>query len=92
MGTNDPKKHALGPEQPPSVGRMVHYMSFGTPGGEYKSEERSAIITVVHDADEGHVGLAILNPTGIFFNTSVNYCPSGTPGTWRYPAFVPKKS
>jgi len=29
----------------PSVGRVVHYHSFGTPGGEYKPKARAAIIT-----------------------------------------------
>ena len=34
-------------EQKPSVGRIVHYVSYGTPNGEYKSEHRAAIITLV---------------------------------------------
>lgn len=31
----------------PSVGRIVHYVSFGTPGGEYTSQCRAAVITEV---------------------------------------------
>lgn len=31
----------------PAVGRVVHYVSYGTPGGEYKSECRAATITEV---------------------------------------------
>jgi len=31
----------------PTVGRTVHYQSYGTPGGEYKAEPRAAIITQV---------------------------------------------
>lgn len=34
-------------EQKPSVGRMVHYVSYGTPGGEYQSVCRSATIAEV---------------------------------------------
>lgn len=34
-------------EQRPSVGRMVHYVSYGTPGGEYASQCRAATITEV---------------------------------------------
>lgn len=34
----------------PTVGRTVHYLSYGTPGGEYKSETRAAIITQVYNA------------------------------------------
>jgi hypothetical protein len=33
--------------QQPSVGRIVHYVSYGTPGGEYRSECRAATITSV---------------------------------------------
>jgi len=31
----------------PSVGRIVHYVSYGTPGGEYTSQCRAATITEV---------------------------------------------
>jgi hypothetical protein len=33
--------------QAPSIGRVVHYHSYGTPGGEYLPEPRAAIITEV---------------------------------------------
>ena len=58
-------------DQKPSVGRIVHYVSHGTPGGEYKSECRAAIITETDTSDT--VGLAVLNPTGAFFNRTVPY-------------------
>jgi hypothetical protein len=59
----------------PSVGRIVHYVSYGTPGGEYKSECRAAIVTEVPTgvASPQAVGLCVLNPTGQFFNRSVPY-------------------
>lgn len=62
--------------QQPAVGRIVHYVSYGTPGGEYKSECRAAIITAVDRYQEpkpddevfvGHIDLCVLNPTGMFF-------------------------
>jgi hypothetical protein len=31
----------------PSIGRVVHYTSYGTPGGEYSSQCRAAIVTEV---------------------------------------------
>lgn len=46
----------------PTIGRIVHYHSYGTPNGEYKSEPRAAIITGV--VDEEIVHLCVLNPTG----------------------------
>lgn len=35
----------------PSVGRIVHYVSYGTPGGEYTSQCRAAIVSAVHWSD-----------------------------------------
>lgn len=67
----------------PAVGDVVHYVSFGTPGGEYASQCRAAIITEVvplqgeeaaqaevecwDDDFRCRVGLAVMNPTGTFF-------------------------
>lgn len=45
----------------PSVGRVVHYVSYGTPGGEYTSECRAAIVTAV---DDGVTTLLDLDVTG----------------------------
>jgi hypothetical protein len=69
----------------PTVGRIVHYVSYGTPGGEYKSECRAAIITWVHpdtvEAADQLVSLCVLNPSGMFFNETVAYHDgAGEPG------------
>jgi hypothetical protein len=73
----------------PSVGRVVHYHSYGTPGGEYLPEARAAIITAVAAAElEGatdQVSLAILNPTGMFFNVDVPFSETPAPGHWSWP-------
>lgn len=102
--------------QTPSVGRIVHYVSYGTPGGEYTSQCRPAIITEVplplinesaatpelrteHEEllARGRVGLAVLNPSGVFFNEADHDEPSdheagndGTAagGTWHWPERV----
>ncbi len=71
------------PTKKPSIGRIVHYQSFGTPGGEYASQPRAAIITAVH-TDEC-VNLCILNPTGVFFASSVLHADEPTPGRWNWP-------
>ena len=72
--------------QMPSVGRVVHYQSFGTPGGEYLPEPRAAIITEVQSEDL--VGLAVLNPTGFFFNRDVKFSEEPKPGHWNWPPRV----
>ena len=89
----------------PSVGRIVHYVSYGTPGGEYSRECRAAVVTEVPDGveDPRTIGLAVLNPTGMFFNRT-NARDDGKPdyaggtnlcggldyagGTWHWPARV----
>ncbi len=93
----------------PSVGRIVHYVSYGTPGGEYTSQCRAAIITGVpegalpladpeqteeRDSDAVVVDLAVINPTGMFFNRCGQRepeDPSDLPhlgGTWHWPERV----
>ncbi len=53
----------------PSVGGIVHYVSYGTPGGEYSRECRAAIVTETGVNDI--VGLFVANPTGLFLNRGV---------------------
>ncbi|MBJ7479235.1 hypothetical protein [Rhodococcus sp. (in: high G+C Gram-positive bacteria)] len=75
----------------PSVGDVVHYQSYGTPGGEYLPEPRAAIITAVYDGLEDnphgrpYVGLCVLNPTGQFFNPNVPFAKEPTAGHWNWP-------
>ena len=75
--------------QTPSIGRIVHYHSYGTPGGEYLPEPRAAVVTAVKLAEvEGglhQASLCILNPTGMFFAQDVYYHPDPTPGCWTWP-------
>lgn len=71
----------------PSVGRVVHYRSYGTPNGEYKPECRAAVITEVDEDPPtdapAWVGLAVLNPEGIFLKRDVPHGTTG--GTWHWP-------
>lgn len=87
-------------EQVPSVGRVVHYVAYGTPNGEYLPEHRAAIITEVYanptQQDPDHlstdVGLCVLNPTGQFFNRRVPLDITGKAGgSWHWPEYVPAK-
>lgn len=71
----------------PTIGRVVHYQSYGTPGGEYLPEPRAAIITSVRENPD-FVDLAVLNPTGMFFNQSVERAEEPTPGHWNWPPRV----
>lgn len=73
-------------KQTPTVGRIVHYQAYGTPGGEYASVPRAAVVTQVGEG--GAVGLAILNPTGMFFNPSVPFSEEPRPGFWGWPPRV----
>lgn len=73
----------------PSVGRIVHYVSYGTPGGEYPSVCRAAIITEAPQGGSELTALAVLNPEGVFFN---RYTPQSEDehrgGTWHWPERV----
>ena len=85
----------------PSVGRIVHYVSYGTPGGEYGSECRAAVVTEVGEvfvpegqahsplAERTPVSLAVLNPEGMFFNRGVMQDEGAQRGgTWHWPERV----
>jgi hypothetical protein len=84
-------------DQVPSVGRVVHYKSYGTPGGEFEPACRAAIVTEVPDrvpdgydstnANDGTVvSLCVLNPSGMFFDQYLSYDEAGTSGgTWHWP-------
>lgn len=85
--------------QQPSVGRMVHYLSHGTPVREdgsqaYGAECRAAIVTAVGDpagdAGGGIVDLCVLNPTGLFFDQGVSHVDvaHGVGGSWHWPERV----
>lgn len=67
----------------PTIGRIVHYASHGTPGGEYTSQCRAAIVTEVSDTDA--VALAVFNPTGMFFNQCLHDESEKSGGTWHWP-------
>lgn len=71
--------------QQPTIGRIVHYQAYGTPGGEFKSVPRAAIITDVHSDDE--IGVCVLNPQGLFFNR-VKLTEEPTPGCANWPPRV----
>jgi hypothetical protein len=76
-----------GPQVKPTVGRIVHYQAYGTPGGEFKSQPRAAIVAETHeDAGDGECTVVVLNPSGLFFNR-VKHAPNDvpTPGHWNWP-------
>jgi hypothetical protein len=82
--------------QHPSVGRVVHYVSYGTPGGEYTSQCRAAMVTAVdgpavdpvtlQPTESTIVDLCVFTPTGQFFNqgcVQMEHARDG--GTWHWP-------
>jgi hypothetical protein len=84
----------------PTIGRIVHYVSYGSPirddGSQaYHSECRAAIITEVDVLDGITVGLCVLNPTGQFYRSleaggcdylGTNAHPNvERGGTWHWP-------
>lgn len=71
----------------PSVGRIVHYVSYGHPGVEFSKTCRAAVVTGTGELlpypthgdgiddlgpdDAQLADLCVLNPTGLFFNQGV---------------------
>lgn len=79
----------------PTVGRVVHYISHGTPvradGTQaFTPEHRAAIVTEVDAGDPRRVGLAVLNPGGLFFHPlaaggSEQDESASVGGSWHWP-------
>jgi hypothetical protein len=69
-----------------TVGRMVHYVAYGTPKGEFpQNVHRAAVVTEVEDAVSGVVSLCVLNPTGVFFNSHLLFDEvNKAAGTWHW--------
>lgn len=81
--------------QKPTVGRTVHYKSYGSPidkdgNQKFKSVPRAAIITEVYSDESGEtsmtIALCVLNPEGVYFNKNVEY--GDLPGQWSWPPRV----
>lgn len=70
----------------PTVGRMVHYMRYGSPGGEHKPEVSPAVITKVLDEATGKCSLFVMNPNGCYFNET-EYSEEYAPGRWSWMPF-----
>lgn len=73
----------------PSIGATVHYRSYGTPGGEYAPQCRAAVITEIAEGSD-LAGLAVLNPSGMFFHSlTAGGCAHDEGqvygGTWHWP-------
>jgi hypothetical protein len=67
----------------PTVGRIVHYVSYGTPSGEFQSECRAAVVAATDGTYEAD--LVVLNPTGLFFNRCMADFTENQGGTWHWP-------
>lgn len=73
--------------QKPSIGRVVHYQRFGSPGGEHKPEPSPAIITKIIDESTQRCQLFVMNPNGLYFNETP-YSEEPKPGHWNWPPRV----
>jgi hypothetical protein len=73
------------------VGRIVHYVAYGTPNGEFPAgAHRAAIITALENFGIGEflehpqVDLCVMNPDGLFFDKFVPYDDTYKSGTWHW--------
>lgn len=78
----------------PTVGRIVHYVAHGTPVREdgtqaFPSVCRAAVVTEV-DGPISTASLAVMNPTGLFFQTGcIQDEVDHAGGTWHWPEREP---
>ncbi|WP_280420645.1 hypothetical protein [Nocardia carnea] len=79
----------------PSVGRIVHFQTYGTPGGEHQPETLAAIVTKVKNCDPElgkpdcpHATLHVFYPNGTSDKADVPYSEDPKPGHWSWPPRV----
>lgn len=70
--------------QKPSIGRRVHYQTYGTPGGEHVPEPTAADITYVHGSNQ-RVDLFVIYRNGTSHKSDVPFAEKPTPGHWNWP-------
>lgn len=76
---------------PPRIGQIVHYRSHGSGDGKYAPECRAAIVAGVAATGPSVVlQLAIINPTGFFFNESLQDETQTEGGTWHWECPAPR--
>jgi hypothetical protein len=91
-------------ERPLRINTLVHYVSYGTPRGEYTSQCRSALVPGVPvgalptlDGERGEqwdsaavvADLFVMNPTGVFLNRCPESPDDHRGGTWHRSDFCP---
>lgn len=85
-------------QQPPSIGRIVHYTNLGDADGKYPPSTQAALITAVHEAPAGTpvesapsgliVDLHIFYRTGQFDMQAVPFSETPKRGHWNWPPRV----
>lgn len=68
----------------PTIGRIVLYQRYGTPGGEHKAEPSPAIITNIINEETQECQLFVMNPNGVYFNPTP-FSETPKPGCWSWP-------
>ncbi|MEV2222704.1 hypothetical protein AB0E01_22830 [Nocardia vinacea] len=67
----------------PTIGRMVHYQTLGTRGGEYLPAPTAAIVTGVEPGNAAD--LFVIYPNGTSHKQMVPWSDEPTPGHWNWP-------
>lgn len=74
--------------QKPAIGRIVHYVARGSLDGKFPPTCRGAIITEVAGKQPASAqvlaSLAVVNPTGLFFDQDLMHSTAGQPGSWHW--------
>lgn len=79
----------------PTIGRTVHFRTYGTPGGEHPPQTIAAIITGVHLVQRDdettstyEVDLFAMYPNGTSHKSGIRFAEEPTPGCWSWPPQV----
>lgn len=74
----------------PSIGRIVHYQRWGSPGSPHASEPSPAVIVNVLNEETQECQIFVMNPNGLYFNPTP-YSETPKQGHWNWPPRVEEK-
>lgn len=70
----------------PTIGRIVHFQTYGSAGGAHPSEPMAAIVTGTYANDD--VNLFVIYENGTSHKHGIPFAAEPTPGHWNWPPRV----
>jgi hypothetical protein len=72
----------------PTIGRSVHFQSYGQPNDDREMVTRAALVVAI-DPDNSSCSLCVFSTSGMYFRHHVRFSEEPKLGCWNWPPRVP---